>query len=66
MSGIVGAIVGGVTAFAAVTVAAVPEAAHALEPLFAFDSEYTVVAAALLFAVPALAVLTLLAIASED
>ena len=36
MSGIVSAIIGGVTAFAAITVAAVPEASHALEPLFAF------------------------------
>ena len=66
MPGIVSAIVGGVAAFAAVTVAAVPEASQALLPIFDFDHEQTVVAAVLLFAVPALAVLTLLAIASED
>ena len=66
MSGIVSAIVGGVTAFAAITVAAVPEATQALQPIFDIDHEHAAVAAALIFAGPALAILTLLAIAAED
>ena len=66
MSGIVSAIVGGVATFAAVTIAAVPEAAQALSPLFEASHEFTLVSVAIIFAVPALCVLTLLASAAKD
>ena len=66
MSGLVSAIVGGVTTFAVVTVATIPEATEALSPLFETGHEYTVVAVAIIFAIPVLAFLTLLATAAKD
>lgn len=66
MAGIIGGIIAGVTTFAAVTLAAAPEAKDALSPLFEAGHEYTVLSVAIVFAVPALALLTLLATAAKD
>jgi hypothetical protein len=61
MSSIIGGIVAGITTFAAVTVAAIPEAKEALSPLFEPGQEYAVVSAAIFFTVQGLVMLALLA-----
>lgn len=66
MSGMAGSANSGVTTFAAVTVAAVPKTKEALSPLFETGAEFTLVSVAIVFALPAAAVLTLLATAAKD
>lgn len=67
MSGIViGSTAAALTTIAAVMVATFPDAAQAVAPFFEVDHEYAAFSAALVTAIPFLAVLTVLAGSARD
>ena len=67
MSGIVFAsTAAALTTVATVMIATFPEVSQAIAPVFETSHEYAVTSVAIIFAVPALALLTLLATAAKD